>query len=73
MNNNDKTENNFINLVKLFFNSTPLDEKLEDLNYPLEEFLKNEWAIKCYKNMGKNTKKYFRPEIVKKLIKYIRT
>ena len=58
-------------IITYFSPLTKLEDKLEDLNYPLEEFLKDEDAIECYKNMGTNTKNYFRPEIVKKLIKYI--
>ena len=51
--------------------SIKLEDKLENLNYSLEEFLNDSDAIQCYKQMGKNTKKYFRPQIVKQLIKYI--
>ena len=52
--------------------TTPsLEEKLNDSNYPLEEYLKHDDAITCVKLMGKNTKKYFDSQKVKKLIKYI--
>ena len=55
-----------------FMRQTPsLEDKLNDTNYPLEEYLKDDEAITCVKLMGKNTKKYFDSEKVKKLIKYI--
>ena len=56
------------------FNSaqiTALENKLEDLNYPLEDFLKDDSAISCVKSMGKNTQKYLNPEKIKQLIKLI--
>ena len=68
---NNNGESILLNILGKFKNSTKLEEKLIDLNYPLEEFLKDDEAIECYKNMEENTKKYFRPEIVKQLIKYI--
>ena len=51
--------------------SSKLEEKIIDINYPLEEYLKDDEAVQCYKNMNKNTKKYFTFEKVKKLISYI--
>lgn len=51
--------------------SISLEDKLGNLKYPLQEYLNDPDAIECFKKMGKNTKKYFRPEIVKNLIKYI--
>ena len=50
-------------------NSKKLEEKLEDKNYPLEEYLKDEEAVLCVKFMGKNTKKYFNSDKIKSLIK----
>ena len=50
-------------------NSKKLEEKLEDTNYPLEEYLKDEEAVLCVKFMGKNTKKYFNSDKIKSLIK----
>ena len=52
---------------------TKLEEKIIDINYPIEEYLKDDEAIQCYKNMNtnKNIKKYFTPGKIKKLIKFI--
>jgi hypothetical protein len=52
-------------------NSKKLEEKLEDINYPLEEYLKDDEALLCLKFMGKNTKKYFNSDKIKSLIKLI--
>ena len=57
-----------------FFNTAQISElenKLTDLNYPLEDFLKDDIAISCVKSMGKNTQKYLNPEKIKQLIKLI--
>ena len=54
-----------------FKKPTLLEEKLVDENYPLDEYLQNDEAILCYKDMNKNTKKYFNKEKIKQLIKYI--
>ena len=54
-----------------FRQATKLEEKLIDENYPLEEYLKSEEAIQCYKDMHKNAKKYFNKEKIKQLIKYV--
>ena len=51
--------------------STLLEEKLVDINFPLEEYLQNEEAIQCYKDMKQNAKKYFDRDKIKQLIKYI--
>ena len=51
--------------------SSSLEEKLKDGNLPFEEYLKDDEAIACIKLMGKNTKKYFNSERIKKLIKLI--
>ena len=51
--------------------SSSLEEKLNDKNYPLEDFLKDDEAISCIKLMGRNTKKYFDSERIKQLIKFI--
>ena len=48
-----------------------LEEKLKDENYSLEDYLKDDEAIFCIKLMGKNTKRYFGSEKIKKLIKLI--
>ena len=50
--------------------STELEEKLDE-NMPLEEYLKNEEAFQCYKDMNKNAQKYFDKSKIKKLIEYI--
>ena len=50
--------------------TTALEEKLDE-NMPLEEYLKNEEAIQCYKDMNKNVQKYFDKSKIKKLIEYI--
>ena len=55
-----------------FMSQTPsLEEKLNDSNYPLEDVLKDDEVITCVKLMGKNTKKYFNSDKIKKLIKLI--
>ena len=54
-----------------FKQGTELEEKLVDINYPLEQYLQNEEAIQCYKDMKKNAKKYFDKNKIKQLIKYI--
>ena len=54
-----------------FKQATKLEENLVDQNYPLEEYLKSEEALQCYKDMFKNAKKYFNKEKIKQLIKYV--
>ena len=55
-----------------FMRQTPsLEEKLNDSNFPLEDYLKDDEAISCVKLMGNNTKKYFDSEKIKQLIKLI--
>ena len=54
-----------------FKQGTELEEKLVDINYPLEQYLQNEEAIQCYKDIKKNAKKYFDKNKIKQLIKYI--
>ena len=64
---------NLANLLKglsILRPSTQLEEKLADINYPLEEYLQNEEAIQCYKDMKPNAKKYFTKDKIKQLIKY---
>ena len=61
---------NFYDLLRKT-SSSSLEEKLKDSNLPFEEYLKDDEAISCIKLMGKNTKKYFNSEKVKKLIKLI--
>ena len=63
----DLLNTNFFDLMR----KTSLEEKLKDGNYPLEDFLKEDDAISCIKLMGKNTKKYFNSEKIKRLIKLI--
>ena len=63
----DLFRGNFFNTAQI----SELENKLTDLNYPLEEFLKDDSAISCVKSMGKNTQKYFNPEKIKQLIKLI--
>ena len=53
------------------YQTQTLEEKLKDENYPLEDYLKHEDALSCIKLMGKNTKKYFNSEKIKKLTKLI--
>ena len=50
--------------------TTGLEEKLNE-NMPLEEYLKSDEAIMCYKDMNKNAQKYFDKSKIKKLIEYI--
>ena len=51
--------------------TTKLNEKLVDENFPIEEYLKNDKAIICFKYKNKNTKNYLTKDKIKKLIKYI--
>ena len=50
---------------------TQLEGKLIDTEYNIEEYLKDEEAIQCFKDMGESTKKYFNKDKIKQLIKYI--
>ena len=61
------------NNISDIISTTKLEKKLIDINFPLEEFLKDDEYIQCYKNMNSNLniKKYFTPEKIKKLIKFI--
>ena len=61
------------NNISDVISTTKLEKKLIDINFPLEEFLKDDESIQCYKNMNSNLniKKYFTPEKIKKLIKFI--
>ena len=60
-----------LKLKDFMIQGSSLEEKLKDENYPLEEYLKDDEAISCIKLMGKNTKKYFNPKKIKKIIKLI--
>mgnify|MGYP006873019746 CR=1 FL=1 len=55
----------------VFSQNSKLEKKIADTDYPLEEFLKEEYAITCVESMGKNLKKYLNSERVKELIKLI--
>ena len=61
------------NNISDIISTTKLEKKLIDINFPLEEFLKDDESIQCYKNMNSNLniKKYFTPGKIKKLIKFI--
>ena len=59
------------NIYDLLKKMPSLEEKLKDRNFPLEDYLKDDEAISCIKLMGKNTKKYFDSEKIKRLIKLI--
>ena len=48
-----------------------LEKKISDTEYPLEEYLKDDSAILCVENMGKNVEKYFNSERIKQLIKFV--
>ena len=48
-----------------------LEDKLSNQNFPLEEFLKDDDAVKTILYMGANTQKYLNSEKIKKLIKLI--
>ena len=50
---------------------TELEKILGEQNLSLEEYLKNEEAIQCFKDMKKNAQKYFDRNKIKQLIKYI--
>ena len=54
-----------------FSQVSTLEKKIDDIDYPLEEYLKDDYAISCVETMGKNVKKYFNSEKIKKLIKYV--
>ena len=62
---------NLLQGFSAFRQGTQLEEKLSDINYPLEDYLNNPDAIQCYKDMKKNAKKYFDKNKIKQLIKYI--
>ena len=51
--------------------ASDLEEKISNINYPLEDFLKDDEAITTAKFMGKNFQKYLNPGKLKKLIKLI--
>ena len=48
-----------------------LERKISDLDYPLEEFLKDDSAILCVESMGKKVEKYLNSDRIKKLIKLV--
>ena len=48
-----------------------LEDKLSNQNYPWEDFLKDDDAVKTTLYMGANTQKYLNSEKIKKLIKLI--
>ena len=50
---------------------TELEKKLSDINLTLEEYLNHPDAIQCFKDMKKNSQKYFDRNKIKELIKYI--
>lgn len=53
-------------------NGTKLEEKLENGKISLDEFLQDDEAIQCFKDMKKNTKIFFSDKNkIKQLIKYI--
>ena len=57
--------------LSAFHQISQLDNKLTD-TFPLDEYLEEEDAIQCAKDMGTNAKKYFKDgEKIKTLIKYI--
>ena len=50
---------------------TELEKQLKDQDITLEQYLQNDEAIQCFKDMKPNVKKYFTKEKIKQLIKYI--
>ena len=60
-----------INNKKNLFGAYYVLEYQLNNDYPLEEYLKNDDAILCSKNMSDKLKKYFKPEKIKQLIKFI--
>ena len=54
-----------------FSQTSELETKLSDIEYPFEEYLKDDLAVLCVECMGKNVKKYFNSERIKKLIEYV--
>ena len=63
--------NNILSSFQMIRPETELEKKLKDQNLPLEEYLQEEDAIQCFKDMKPNTKKYFNKDKIKQLIKYI--
>ena len=50
---------------------TQLEKKLINIKFPLDEYLNDEEAIQCYKDMKDNAKKFFDKQKIQLLIKYI--
>ena len=62
---------NLLFSISGFRPDTGLEKKLSDQNLPLEEYLQNDEAIQCFKDMKNNVKQYFDKNKIKQLIKYI--
>ena len=62
---------NLIFSLSGFKTETELEKNLLEQNLSLEEYLKNEDAIQCFKDMKTNAQKYFNRDKIKQLIKYI--
>lgn len=62
---------NLLFSISGFRPDTELEKKLSDQNLPLEEYLQNDEAIQCFKDMKNNAKQYFDKTKIKQLIKYI--
>ena len=54
-----------------FMPETELEKNLSEKNLSLEEYLKKEEAIQCFKDMKKNAQNYFTRDKIRQLIKYI--
>ena len=50
---------------------TQLEQKLIDIKFPLDDYLNDNEAIQCYKDMKNNAKRFFDKQKIKLLIKYI--
>ena len=62
---------NLIFSLSGFRPETELEKTLSEQNLSLEEYLKKEDAIQCFKDMKKNAQNYFDRDKIKQLIKYI--
>ena len=62
---------NLIFSLSGFKPETELEKNLSEQNLSLEEYLKKEDAIQCFKDMKTNAQKYFDRDKIKQLIKYI--